>query len=135
MATAAPATLLLHLHRLAAGSADDVSDSELLRRFTGEGDARAFAALLQRHGPMVWAACRRILPHLHDAEDVFQATFVVLARKARSLRKHGSVGSWLYGIASRQAMRVRSAQARRRGREAQAAQRSSADPLEEITLR
>src|SRR5262245_47690952 len=132
-----PGTLLLHhVRRLAdAASAADQPDGELLRRFRHDGDAQAFAALLRRHGPMVWAACRRILPRPHDAEDVFQATFLLLARKAGSLRQPGSLGGWLYGVAYRLARRAHSDEARRRAREANVLPRPDHDPLAEITLR
>lgn len=132
----APATLLHHIRRLAeAGPTAQEPDRELLRRFTREGDGQAFAALLRRHGPMVWASCRRVLPRPQDAEDVFQATFLVLARKASALRGRDSVGGWLYGVAHRLALRARSAEARRRLREPHAPPRAPADPLAEITLR
>jgi RNA polymerase sigma factor (sigma-70 family) len=135
--TTGPGTLLLnHIRRLAtAEGADQLPDGELLRRFSREGDAEAFAALLRRHGPMVWAACRRILPGTHDAEDVLKATFLVLARKAAALGGYGSVGGWLYGVAHRLALRARSDQARRRARESLAPPGAPADPLAEITLR
>jgi DNA-directed RNA polymerase specialized sigma24 family protein len=83
------------------------SDGVLLERFAGRGDETAFAALLQRHGPMVFALCRRLLADDHDAEDAFQATFLVLVRKARSIRKQASLGSWLFGVAYRIAQRAR----------------------------
>src|SRR5262245_39768866 len=98
--------LVQHIRRLAAAPAlDGQPDRELLRRFTRDHDGQAFAALLRRHGPMVWGACRRVLPRADDAEDVFQATFLLLVRKAAALRDPGSVGSWLYGVAHRLALR------------------------------
>jgi RNA polymerase sigma factor (sigma-70 family) len=128
--------LLLHVRRLVGAEAlDQRPDHELLRRFTRDGDGQAFAALLRRHGAMVRAACRRILQQPHDADDVFQATFLLLARKAASLRGHGSVGSWLYGVARRLALRARSSEARRHARESLAPPRPATDPLAEITLR
>jgi RNA polymerase sigma factor (sigma-70 family) len=132
-----PATLLLqHIRHLATSSAvDGQSDRELLRRFTRDRDGQAFAALLRRHGPMVWGACRRILPCASDAEDVLQATFLLLARKAAGLRDHDSVGSWLYGVAHRLAMRTRSAEALRAVRESRMPPRPSPDLLAEISLR
>jgi RNA polymerase sigma factor (sigma-70 family) len=130
----APATLLLqHIRHLAA--AEEPPDRELLRRFTQERNEQAFAALLRRHGPMVWGACRRTLACASDAEDVFQATFLLLARKAATLRDHDAVGNWLYGVAYRLALRTRSAQARRSAREARTPRRPSPDPLAEISLR
>src|SRR5690606_9460911 len=77
----------------------DRSDVELLLRFAERRDEGAFEALLQRHGPAVWGLCRRALPTEADAEDVFQATFLELARKAGSLRRPASVGGWLFAVA------------------------------------
>ncbi|HEX5270238.1 MAG TPA: sigma-70 family RNA polymerase sigma factor, partial [Gemmataceae bacterium] len=133
----APTTLLLqHIRRMAGSPAvDGQPDRELLRRFTGHGDAEAFAALLRRHGPMVWGACRRVLPRADDAEDVFQATFLLLTRKAAGLRQQDSVGGWLYGVAYRLALRARSAEAVRSDRERRTPPREPVDPLADITLR
>jgi RNA polymerase sigma factor (sigma-70 family) len=90
-----------------------LADQELLERFAERCDGAAFAAILRRHGPLVWGVCHSILHHSHDAEDVFQATFLVLVRKARSIRKRGSLGSWLHGTAYRIAVRARVAARRR----------------------
>lgn len=132
-----PASLLLqHIRHLATAPAvDGQSDRDLLQRFTRDRDGQAFAALLRRHGPMVWSACNRILPCASDAEDVLQATFLLLARKAAALRDYDSVGSWLYGVANRLALRTRSAAVLRSSREARTPPRSLADPFAEITLR
>ena len=91
------------------------SDRELLQRFIKDGDERAFATLLRRHERGVWSVCRRVLSRHQDAEDAFQAVFLILARKAASIRKGEALGSWLYGVAYRTALRVRHAQARRSG--------------------
>jgi RNA polymerase sigma factor (sigma-70 family) len=96
------------------------SDQALLRRIVESNDEAAFEALLWRHGPMVLAVCRRVLGNDADAEDAFQATFLVLARKSALIRKKSSVGSWLHGIALRVSLRARAASARRRVREQQA---------------
>jgi RNA polymerase sigma factor (sigma-70 family) len=88
-----------------------------LRRFARDRDEAAFAALVERHGPLVLAACRRILGSVQDAEDAFQATFLVLARKAGTIRDPGLLGNWLYGVASRIARKARTALDRRRRHE------------------
>jgi RNA polymerase sigma factor (sigma-70 family) len=94
-----------------------VSDRELLEAFSLRGEEAAFAALLRRHGPMVLGVCRRILGHEQDAEDAFQATFLLFARKASSIRKRESVASWLYAVAGHTAGRALRSAARRRAAE------------------
>jgi RNA polymerase sigma factor (sigma-70 family) len=92
-----------------AGVPDPVdSDAQLLARFIA-GSEPAFGALVRRHGPMVFGVCRRVLGHLQDAEDAFQAAFMVLARQAGSIRKSASLASWLYGVAFRVACKARRA--------------------------
>jgi RNA polymerase sigma factor (sigma-70 family) len=104
---------------------DDASDARLMERFIRQGDEHAFASLLHRHGPMVLGVCRRVLGNLADAEDAFQATFLVLVRKARALRSCATVGNWLYGVAHRTALEARRAMAKRRAKEAQAPSRAA----------
>src|SRR6476646_10821562 len=87
--------------RSLAASTDSVSDSELLARYRASRDERAFAALVARHGPAVLGTCRRVLADSHAAEDAFQATFLVLARRAGSVRRPAALGCWLYGVARR----------------------------------
>src|SRR5438105_3318323 len=87
--------------------AENPADAELLERFVTARDEAAFTALLRRHGPMVLAVGRRVLTCRHDAEDVFQATFLLLAVKAGSIRERSSIASWLHGVAHRLALRVR----------------------------
>src|SRR3954462_12634647 len=99
---------------------DGPGDGELLGRFVERRDEAALAALVDRHGPMVWGVCRRLLAH-HDAEDAFQATFLVLVRKAGSVEPREMVGNWLHGVARQAALQARTA-ARRRAREAQVAE-------------
>jgi RNA polymerase sigma factor (sigma-70 family) len=95
-----------------------LGDAVLLARFIENHDEPAFAVLVTRHGPMVWGVCRRLL-HQHDAEDAFQATFLVLARKAASIRSKEMVGNWLYGVAHQTALQARRTAARRRTKEVQ----------------
>jgi serpin B len=99
------------------GGAGEPADGDLLARFAEGRDEAAFEALLRRHGPMVWNVCRRVLGEAADADDAFQATFLVLVKKARSIAKRGSVASWLHGVARRVALNARGAAARRRARE------------------
>src|SRR5262245_46276594 len=112
-----------------------LADGELLERFAGAHDEAAFTALIERHGPMVLAVCRRALPDFHDAEDACQATFLVLARKASSVRKKASLGSWLHGVASRAAARLKRDHARRKARERGADARASRDPAADVSWR
>src|SRR5262245_3255174 len=84
-----------------------VSDQELLDRFVTARDEAAFAGLVERHGGTVWRLCRRIVQKEHDAEDAYQAVFIVLARKASSIRRGEAVGSWLYSTAYRIALKAR----------------------------
>jgi RNA polymerase sigma factor (sigma-70 family) len=114
--------VLRHIRQiLGGGSTGDFSDGQLLDRFRSTRDADAFTALVERHGPMVHGVCCRILPDGNDADDAFQATFLVLARKADSIRRGDSVGGWLHGVAARVAARNRTATTRRRNHERQAA--------------
>jgi RNA polymerase sigma factor (sigma-70 family) len=92
-------------------------EGQLLDRFLEEGDEEAFEAILRRHGPMVLGVCRRILADPHDAEDAFQATFLVLVRKAGSIGDRAVLGPWLHGVARRVAVRARVNARRRRARE------------------
>src|SRR5262249_21387006 len=105
-----------HLRRLAQTGA--ATDGELLAAFVRRRDEVALTALVERHGPMVWGVCRRMLAH-HDAEDAFQATFLVLVRKASAIRDRRRVANWLYGVAHQTAVRLRALAAKRRRRERQ----------------
>src|SRR5262245_14285996 len=96
-----------------------LSDGQLLARFIEHREPAAIAPLVQRHGPMVWGVCRRILRNHHDAEEAFQATFLVLVRKAVSIRQREMMANWLYGVAHQTAMKARAMIAKRRTREQQ----------------
>ncbi len=115
-----------------AGTAAGLGDRMLLERFADRRDAddpaaeAAFAALVERHGPMVLRVCRAVLGDRHEAEDAFQATFLVLASRARSIRRGDSVGSWLHGVALRVANRARWRAARRRHHERRHAEMNAA---------
>ncbi|QJW93339.1 RNA polymerase sigma factor [Frigoriglobus tundricola] len=113
-------TDLARLRQLVATTAA-ASDADLLDRFVADRDGPAFAALVHRHGPMVLAVCRRVLRHRQDAEDAFQATFLVLARRAETIKPQSLLGNWLYGVAYRTALGARRVTAARRVREARAA--------------
>lgn len=115
MAPPAASPVLRFIRRI-AGSQETAAatDGQLLERFAQKRDEAAFALLVDRLGPLVLSVCRRVLHHEQDAEDAFQATFLVLARKAGSIGKRESVGSWLYGVAWRIAAKARANAARRR---------------------
>ncbi len=100
-----------------AGATGGLTDGELLDRFVASGDEAAFEVLVHRLGPMVLGVCRRLLGDRHDAEDAFQATFLVLARRAPAIAPPDRIGPWLHGVALRVAMRARSSRTRRRSRE------------------
>jgi RNA polymerase sigma factor (sigma-70 family) len=129
-------TVLRHIHALLGESCDAaLSDAHLLERFRADHDEAAFAELVRRHGPLVLNVCWQVLHHDQDAEDAFQATFFVLARKAASIRKGESLACWLYGIALRTAMNVKRTAARRRARERHATSRAPEQPPSEAALR
>ena len=113
-------TDIARLRQLIA-TTDAVPDADLLARFVTDRDGPAFSVLVRRHGPMVLAVCRRVLRHRQDAEDAFQATFLVLARRAETIKLRSPLGSWLYGVAYRTALSARRAAFVRREREARAA--------------
>jgi RNA polymerase sigma factor (sigma-70 family) len=128
--------LLHHVRDLAATQADAaLSDRELLAQFATRQDEAAFAQVVRRHGPMVLRVCRRVLRHEQDAEDAFQATFLVLARKARSVGWQRSAANWLHKAAYHVALRAKAAAARRRVHEAQPCSRVADDALDNLTAR
>jgi RNA polymerase sigma factor (sigma-70 family) len=129
MTTATLGPVLRRLRGLAASAAaGELTDRQLLERFAAGHEEEAFALLVRRHGPMVLGVCRRLLRQEQDAEDAFQATFLVLARKAAAVSWEGSVGGWLYQVAGRVARKARAAAARRRDQERQVAPMSALSP-------
>jgi RNA polymerase sigma factor (sigma-70 family) len=140
-----PGSALRQLRSLfASGTTTGLTDSELLERYTAKraesaeaasAAEMAFAALVDRHGAMVWGVCHRMLGDAHEAEDAFQATFLVLVRKAGSVRVDGSLGRWLYGVAHRVARRARFAAERRGSGIGRGPANSSDDPAREVETR
>ena len=121
MASAAVGTAFQHLRDLfGPGTATGLADGQLLARFSSENDAVAFEALVARYGPMVLATCRAVLKNEHDVEDAFQTTFLVLARKAHSIRSGEVLGGWLHRVAYRAAVQVSVEARKRRRKEAEA---------------
>src|SRR5262249_13119480 len=100
-----------------------ITDGELLGCSLSRRDESAFESLVRRHGPMVLGVCRRTLRNEADAEDAFQATFLVLVRKAAGIRPRGMVGNWLYGVANTTALKAKAMRSKRRAKEAEAGAR------------
>jgi RNA polymerase sigma factor (sigma-70 family) len=135
MTTTQANLLSRHLRRLtAAAEQGGQPDRQLLERFAAAHDEAAFEALVRRHGPMVLGVCRRLLGDVHDAEDAFQAAFLVLAQKAGAVGKRGSVGGFLYRVAYNLALKAKASAAAWR-RERSTGDRSFVDPLTELTGR
>jgi RNA polymerase sigma factor (sigma-70 family) len=124
--------VLRHIRDFAAAES---ADGDLLERFATSHEEEAFAVLVRRHGPLVLGVCRRLLHNSSDADDAFQATFLALARQAGSAGRCASLGTWLYRVAYRTALKARSRADARRRREQLAAPRPQSDPLAEVTGR
>src|SRR5438309_1633261 len=121
MANTQLGAVVRHIRRLRSEESGRAgSDGELIAAFSSRNDQAAFAGLVERYGPLVLGVCRRVLRQEQDAEDAFQATFLVLARNAGAIRKRESLGSWLHGVAYRVAMRARQQAGRRRMHEGRA---------------
>ena len=123
-----------------SGTVTGLSEAQLLDRFLTQSDEAAFEAILHRHGPMVLGVCRRVLDDPHDVADAFQTTFLILVKKARSIRDRDVLGTWLYGVARRVAVRAKVNARRRRTRERAGAEgldveQPRADRLEANELR
>ncbi len=100
-------SVMTHIRGLAVPDSESLADAELVRRLVEHRDAAAFEVLVWRHGPMVWATCRRILRNLHEIEDAFQAVFLALARKAATLSNRQAVGGWLHRVAMNAALKLK----------------------------
>ncbi len=121
--------------RAAVPAAAEPTDGELLQRFITRNDETAFAALVQRHGPMVLAVCRRVLQDWHHAEDAFQATFLTLVKKAGAIGQPELLANWLYGVAYRTALKAKASAARRWAYEREVASMPRAEPNRDDTWR
>jgi C-terminal peptidase prc len=135
MANQPSKVLIHHIRRLVPAAAGGGTDRELLERFTRQGDETSFEDLIRRHGPMVLSVCRRVLCCRQDAEDVFQATFLVLVRQARRVCWQESVAGWLCRVAYHLALNLRTSELRRHRREERVRPRPVDDPLAAISGR
>jgi RNA polymerase sigma factor (sigma-70 family) len=135
MANPQTEVVLRHIRRLTAEEGRTLADGALLERFAARRDEAAFTELVRRHGPMVLGVCRGVLRHHQDAEDAFQATFLVLARKAATVRRRQSVGSWLHAVAYRLALKARARAERRREVERLAVPAPADDPVLDLSVR
>ncbi|HEV3120242.1 MAG TPA: RNA polymerase sigma factor, partial [Gemmataceae bacterium] len=136
MANAELGLVLNHLRRLARpGPSAEQSDAELLEHFAARHEEEAFAAIVQRYGRLVLSVCRRVLRQEQDAEDAFQATFLVLARNAASIVRGAALAGWLHGVAYHTACRLKRSVTRRRNHENQATPMTSTNPSGELALR
>jgi RNA polymerase sigma factor (sigma-70 family) len=120
MATSHISEVIQHLRRTALlRDGAGLTDGQLLEDYISRRDEAALAALVHRHGPMVWGVCHRVLRDYHDAEDAFQATFLVFVRKAASVASRELLANWIYGVAHQTALKARATAARRKERERQ----------------
>ena len=123
--------VLNYLHQVAGAAAGERTDRQLLEAFAFRHDEAAFATLLHRRAALVWGVCVRILGHAQDAEDAFQATFLVLARKAGRVRWREDVGNWLHAVAMRTALKARAESVRRQRWERQVSEWPAAEAARE----
>ena len=127
--------VILYIRSVAGTHYKNWTDQELLAAFTTRNDQDAFTTLVKRHGPMVMGICRRVLHHLQDAEDAFQATFILLARRSAGIRKQESLASWLHGVAYRMAHNAKRSTSRRRKYEGTVQPTPSVDRTAELEWR
>jgi RNA polymerase sigma factor (sigma-70 family) len=133
MAASQLTDVVQHLRRYALlRDGGGLSDGQLLECYLQGHEDAAFAALVRRHGPMVWGVCRRIIGSHHDAEDAFQATFLVLVRKAAAVQPRQMVGNWLYGVAYQTALKAKASASKRRTRERQVADMPEPEVAEDL---
>src|SRR5439155_4355463 len=131
MANRVSALLVRSARATADAHGSELSDRELVERFAERGDGESFAALVRRHGAMVLGVCRRVLRHEQNAEDVSQAVFLVLCRKAGGLGRKEAVGPWLFGVARRLALRARQRERKWQEREPRPAGPAAGAPLDD----
>src|SRR6202011_5898200 len=125
-------SLVRHIRRVVQRHNDgETPDGELLKRFVAHRDEAAFATLVRRYGPLVFGVCQRVLHHRQDAEDAFQATFLVLLHRAGSIARPELLGNWLYGVAYYTAKNAKISAARRRARERLVTEMAQAQPVAE----
>jgi RNA polymerase sigma factor (sigma-70 family) len=129
-----PSSLVRYIRKLVGIPVCDLSDQQLLQEFIARRDETAFHTLVDRHGPLVRGVCLRVLGNLHDADDAFQAAFLVLARQANSIRRQESLASWLHGVAQRIAHKLRLRAARRRLHETAAGEQRPVQSTDDMTL-
>src|SRR6516164_3097068 len=127
--------LLRSIGRLGEKAGSTIRDAQLLDRFVRRRDQAAFELLVWRHGPMVLGVCTRLLGDSADAHDAFQTTFLVLVRKASAVSRGNALGSWLYQVAYRAALRVRATRAKRKAREQDGVDRLAAAPIPDASDR
>src|SRR5262245_42103675 len=136
MTSAQATTVLQHIRRMAGADRDELPpDAQLLERFLLQRDEAAFSNLVRRHGAMVWSVCRGVLRHEQDAEDAFQAVFLILARNGSTIQRRSSVACWLHEVAYHVAIRAQRTAARRRVHEQKASPMAASDLLLDMTLR
>jgi RNA polymerase sigma factor (sigma-70 family) len=134
MASPQIGVVLRHIRAVAGAGGGEVPDALLLERFLTLREEEAFAALVRRHGPMVFSVCRGVLGHWHDAEDAFQATFLTLAQKASTIRRGQALGSWLHEVAYHLAVKAQARAAHRRAQECLPPAAASTDPVLRMTV-
>jgi RNA polymerase sigma factor (sigma-70 family) len=135
MADTPLAPVVRHLRKLLRSSQAEATDAHLLERYIRQRDEEAFAALVRRHGPLVWRVCRRVVGHVQHAEEAYQATFLVLSQRAAKIRKPEALASWLYGVAYRIARQVRTNLLRRQAYPHPMSGQPVADPAQEAAWR